>query len=153
MSADNIDELYTDVRARALRHRESSTTGEIHRDMKLLYEFWSHFLCRNFNPTMYKEFRDLAAEDASKKIMDGTNSLISYYDETLNNKKKVIPEILARHYVDLVMKEKRNASSSSDRPAFKKLELSWRNGALEMKSRKRIIDLLPADLKDELDQR
>jgi la-related protein 1 len=149
MSKDNIDELYTDVRDRALRTREPPTSG-IHSDMKLLYEFWSHFLCRNFNPTMYYEFRKFALEDAENNIMDGTRSLISYYDETLNNKKKVIPEVLAGHYVDLVRLEK--ASSSADRPAFTKLRSSWRNGALDLKSRKRIGELVGPELKAELER-
>lgn len=152
ISKDNTDELYTTVRARALRNRETSISGETHPDMKLLYEFWSHFLCRNFNPTMYREFRRYAIADSDAHAMDGMKSLISYYDETLNNKKKVIPDVLASHYVDLVNHEKLLSGSNSDRPAFTKLRLAWRNGALDMRSRKKIDNLVDIALKAELER-
>lgn len=152
ISKDNTDELYLVVRARALKNRELSVAGETHPDMKLLYEFWSHFLCRNFNPTMYLEFRNYAMSDAENNAMDGMKSLISYYDETLNNRKKVIPDGLARHYVDLVKHEKLTTDPSSDRPAFAKLRAAWRNGALDVKSRKKIDNLVDGALKEELDR-
>jgi la-related protein 1 len=152
ISKDNTDELYTSVRARALRNRELSVSSETHPDMRLLYEFWSHFLCRNFNPTMYREFRQYAVADADANATAGMKSLISYYDETLNNKKKVIPDALARHYVDLVNLEKLSAESHSDRPAFTKLRSAWRNGALDMRSRKKIDNLVDPGLKAELER-
>jgi la-related protein 1 len=149
---NDADELYLDVRARALKNRELSIPGETHPDMKLLYEFWSHFLCRNFNPTMYFEFRNCALADAEKNAMDGLRSLISYYDETLNNRKKVIPDGLACHYVDLVKLEKITTDPGSDRPAFTKLRAAWRNGALDLKSRKKIDNLVDGILREELER-
>jgi la-related protein 1 len=121
--------------------------GETHPDMKLLYEFWSHFLCRNFNLTMYTEFRRYAYEDAQDNDMTGMKSLISYYDEILNSKKKVIPETLARHYVELVKNEE-----PGTRPAFEKLRAAWRNGALDMKSRKKIDNFVDPKLREELER-
>lgn len=152
MSKENTDELYIDVRARALKNRDSSLPGDTHPDMKLLYEFWSHFLCRNFNPTMYSEFRQYAIADAETNALDGLRSLISYYDETLNNRRKVIPDVLARHYVDLVKNEMLTTEAGLERPAFTKLRLAWRNGALDVKSRKKIDNLVDGALRAELDR-
>jgi la-related protein 1 len=149
---DNDDELYTTVRARALMSRESSAPGETHPDMKVLYEFWSHFLCRNFNPKMYTEFRQFAIEDAKENTLDGMKSLISYYDEILISKKKVIPDVLALHYVDLVKDERATAQPNADRPAFAKLRGAWRNGALDLKSRKKIDGLVDQQLREELER-
>ncbi|CAG8953506.1 hypothetical protein HYFRA_00010256 [Hymenoscyphus fraxineus] len=143
----NSRESYTSFRARALKNRDITAAGETHPDMKLLYEFWSHFLCRNFNIGMYSEFRQYAFEDASVKATNGLKNLVSYYDEVLNSKKKVIPETLARHYVDLV-----KAEDSDDRPAFQRLRAAWRNGALDMKSRKKIDNYVDAELREELEK-
>lgn len=95
---------------------------------------------------MYLEFRDCAAQDAQNGAMKGMRNLISYYDEILNSKRKVIPECLARHYVDLVQQE----NSAGDRPAFEKLRAAWRNGALDVKSRKQIDNLIGPQLREEL---
>ena len=146
-SEHNEEELYTAFRARALKNREASAPGETHPDMKLLYEFWSHFLCRNFNATMYSEFRRYAWEDAEVNAKSGMKNLITYYDEILNSKKKVIPELLARHFVELVKKEDPN-----DRPGFERLRAAWRNGALDMKSRKKIDNLVDPKLREELER-
>ncbi|KAK0115152.1 hypothetical protein ONS96_013618 [Cadophora gregata f. sp. sojae] len=148
VSPGSSEELYTKFRARALQHRETSPPGESHADMKLLYEFWSHFLCRNFNAAMYQEFRNFAFEDAQSKAMSGVNSLISYYAEVLSSKKKVIPSVLALHYVDLV----KNEDPSGPRPALEKLRVAWRDGALDMKSRKRIDNLVDSKLREELER-
>ena len=151
VSEQNTEELYTTFRARALKHRDSSTQGETHADMKLLYEFWSHFLCRNFNFTMYSEFRKYAYADAEQKALAGLTNLTSYYDEILNSKKKVIPGSLAEHYVELVRYEQ-SSETKDNRNAFNKLRAAWRNGALDLKSRKKIDGFLDPSLKEELER-
>jgi la-related protein 1 len=141
-------EPYTTFRERALRNRNKASDGETHYDMKALYEFWSHFLVRNFNPQMYHDFRTFAREDALQKQTDiGINCLITYYDHSLNNKSKTIPGDLARHYVDLV----RNEDTTKERNGFNKLRAALRNGALNPKSRKKIEGFIDPDLKEALE--
>lgn len=139
-------ELYTTLHTRALKRRENSKPGETHPDMKVLYGFWSHFLVRNFNLSMYYDFRQYAFEDSRRQDLTGITNLITYYDEILNSKKKIIPEALAAHYVDLVKNEE-----AGERPAFQKLRAAWRNGALDLKSRKRIDNLVGTQLREELE--
>ncbi|KAF8858120.1 hypothetical protein BDZ45DRAFT_407865 [Acephala macrosclerotiorum] len=148
VSEHNSEELYSSFRARTLKNRDASVPGETHPDMDLLYEFWSHFLCRNFNAQMYSEFREYALQDSHNNAMNGVKNLITYYDEILNSKKKVIPEILARHYVELVQQE----DAAGERPAFEKLRVAWRNGALDIKSRKQIGNLIDSKLREDLDR-
>jgi len=80
--------------------------------------------------------------------MFGMTNLVAYYDEVLNSKRKTIPEILARHYVDLVKGE----DPLKERPGFAKLRAAWRNGALDMKSRKRVDNFVDAKLREELER-
>jgi la-related protein 1 len=144
----NRNEPYTSLHARAIRARQNDAPGELNHDMKVMYNFWAHFLVRNFNPRMYEEFRRYASEDAARQSMTGVNLLATYYDEILNSKKRTIPEVFAKHYVELVKGE----DPTKERFGFTKLRLAWRNGALDMKSRKKISDFIDADLKEELER-
>lgn len=59
----------------------------------------------------------------------------------------MIPEVFARHFVDLVKLE-----SSEDRPAFERLRAAWCNNALDLESRKNIDNFVDAKLREDLER-
>ena len=129
--------------------RRNAGPGECPYELQVLYQFWSHFLIRHFNTTMYEEFRQLAHEDVSRGMSDaGMKHLIAYYSEAVNNH-RVIRDSVARHYVRLVAAED---ATKADRPAFEQLLRAWLNGATPLKNRKKIMDWMSEDLKAELDR-
>lgn len=98
---------YVDLRKKALDERHAVKAGETSRDMKNLYEFWSHFLVHSFNPKMYEEFRTCAIEDAGKEVPSrfGLKCLLQYYNELLHGDKqkpwgseRPVPEIFNLHH-------------------------------------------------------
>jgi la-related protein 1 len=96
---------------------------------------------------MYNEFRRFAFEDAAQEISDvGMRNLIKYYGESLSSQ-ATIRERIARHYVDLVKSENPDVG----RAAFKQLRSAWRNGALNLKNRKKIGEYIDNDLRELLE--
>ncbi|KAH8665753.1 hypothetical protein BGZ60DRAFT_341422, partial [Tricladium varicosporioides] len=91
--------------------------------------------------------RSIAEEihDENRQGRSLTNG--SHGSETSPDTLRLIPESLARHYVELVKSE-----DPTSRPAFERLRAAWRNGALDMKSRKKIDKLVDQDLREELER-
>ncbi|KKY32322.1 putative la domain family [Diaporthe ampelina] len=85
-SGDKITERYVDVRARALELRQSAAPGEVPDDMRRLYKFWAPFLVTKFNPSMYRDFRQLALEDATSETPSktGLGYLLQFYTNVLS---------------------------------------------------------------------
>lgn len=152
LPADLGHELYTHLRQKALSQREVAATGTCPYDMDVLYQFWSHFLIRNFNAQMYAEFRHFAEQDARERHNNvGITNLTKFYSEAVASQ-IAIRERIARDYIDYVLSENING----ERLALKQLRSAWRNGATNVKNRKKLSDLVDtnpaaAHLKAELD--
>lgn len=153
-SVDNLPQglvpyPYLQLRDEALQQRSEAVTGNCPKKLDILYQFWSHFLIRNFNGTMYAEFKRLAWEDGSDRYtFTGLENLAKFFHESLINKKAVVREQVAKDYVELV----NNMPKGLKEAPFRSLRSAWRDGSLNLKSRKRLSDMLDPLLKAKLDE-
>ncbi|ETN45322.1 uncharacterized protein HMPREF1541_09153 [Cyphellophora europaea CBS 101466] len=133
---------YFTARTEALQDRDHGVEGAL----EPMYSFWSNFLVKSFNLSMYNEFKELALEDQARGSDAGFQHLLSYYDGAL----KAVAPVSAVVAADLVALLRNETDAA--RPVFKMIRLAWRNGALNLKSRKRIQDNLNEDEKAQFDK-
>lgn len=131
---------YFSARAEAIQDREQGIDAA----MEPMYSFWSTFLVKRFNPSMYNEFKTLAAEDQARGDERGIKYLLRYYDGALVEKAPISTHV-AQDLVDLLRKE-----TDPSRPVFKLLRQAFRDGAFHVRSRKRIQDILNTEEKTEV---
>ena len=143
-------EPYVQLRLKALDQRNHAATGTCPYDLDVLYQFWCHFLLRNFNNRMYSEFKHFAHEDARERHnATGLQNLLRYYSRSLLSQKDHIRDRVCKDYVELVKSEPPLLEGA----AFKQLRSAWRNGALFLKNRKKLADIVDEQLKERLDKK
>ncbi|KAM3419042.1 hypothetical protein BST61_g4997 [Cercospora zeina] len=116
-------EPYVHLRLKALKQRDEASTGNCPYDLDVLYQFWSHFLIRNYNHRMYGEFQYYATDDAqSRNNHTGMQNLLQFYAKALASSTPIRDHIV-RDYVELVKME----PASTQGQGFKQLRQAWRN--------------------------
>jgi la-related protein 1 len=126
----------------SLQQREQGIEGA----MNPMYSFWANFLVDKFNDGMYTEFKKLADSDFEEGDVIGMQHLINYYHGALKSQ-AALSEHVVTDLVTLLREEK-----EPNRPVFKMLRMAWRDGALNLKTRKRIGDILTDAEKSEFDK-
>ncbi|KAK4507491.1 hypothetical protein PRZ48_001226 [Zasmidium cellare] len=140
-------EPYFQLHQKALDQRKQAATGTCPYDLDVLYQFWSHFLIRNFNRRMYAEFKTLAHGDAEERHNKvGLQNLVQFYAKSLDSS-STIRDHVANDYVQLV----KNEPQITKDLAFKQLRSAWRNGALNLKNRKKLTEILDEPLRAQLE--
>lgn len=140
-----IHEDYLTLREQALSQRAE---GRFDGACIPLYPFLAEFLTvpHQFNVNMYEDFKTWAVEDQEKGNSNGKIYLVKFYDAMLSSKTAMTVR-LATDIIDIARKE-----PAGDRPVWLKLRAAWRNGATNMKTRKRLTDLLSTEEQTELDR-
>ncbi|KIW67537.1 hypothetical protein PV04_06781 [Phialophora macrospora] len=111
-----------------------------------LYNFWTDFLVDKFNLGMYQEFKNTAVSDLQEGNDSGMSHLVRYFGKVLSGPVP-ISERLAVDMVHLSREEQ-----SDKRPVLQVMRAAWRNGATNMKTIKRLGDVLNTEEKAELDK-
>jgi hypothetical protein len=136
------DQTYQSLHDVAFQQRQHGVEGAL----EPLYSFWSDFLVDKFNVGMYQEFKTAATNDLQQGNGSGMSHLVQYYGKLLGGPIPV-SERLAADMVNLLREEK-----GEDRALFHALRTAWRNGATNMKTIKRLGEVLTAEEKAELDK-
>lgn len=134
-------QTYQSLHDIAVQQRDQGVDGAL----EPLYAFWSNFLVDKFNVGMYEEFKSMALGELGEGNDSGSKHLSRYYSQLLNNSLPMTDRI-ATDLVTLARQEK-----DSSRPVFHMIRLAWRNGATNLKTRKRLGDLLTIEEKTEFD--
>ncbi|KAF2746420.1 hypothetical protein M011DRAFT_478042 [Sporormia fimetaria CBS 119925] len=143
---NSIYEPYSELLHNAIKQRQTAPHGSCPHDMDILYQFWSHFLVRNFNLHMYQEFRHYALDDSRLRgSNNGLTHLISFYGEALLSTAIPIRETVARHYVELV-------GSDRSSEAFIQLREAMKDSTLHPRDRSLIYKLMDPDLRAAIDE-
>lgn len=145
MKPGYIHEDYLVLRDQALNQRAENHFGGA---LLVLYPLWADFLAvpHQFNVGMYEEFKTWALEDAEKGNDNGKKYLVKFYDAMLGGN-NAMTERISNDIVNIA-----RAESGSNRQTWLKLRGAWRNGATNLKTRKRLADLLTVEEREELDR-
>ncbi|QIX02476.1 hypothetical protein AMS68_007993 [Peltaster fructicola] len=136
-------EPYFQLHGKAIEQRNHAASGTCPYDLDVLYQFWSHFLIRNFNNSMYSEFVHLAHDDAAQRLSTvGQDNLVKFYDEAIKSTNS-IPLRVAQDYAAFAHTESKKENSN----VFESMHRTWRDGALNLRNRKRVSDLLDSEVK------
>ena len=147
LPSDLTPEPYVQLRLKALEQRSHAATGTCPYDLRVLYQFWSHFLVRNFNNRMYSEFKYYADADAKERVsLEGQKNLIKYYVEAVRSANP-IPTRVVNDYIELVKAE----GPSPESTLFTSLQAAWSNKALNLRNRKTLTDCIDQTLKAQLE--
>ncbi|EXJ77633.1 hypothetical protein A1O3_09861 [Capronia epimyces CBS 606.96] len=136
------DQTYQSLHDVAFQQRQLGVEGAL----EPLYSFWSDFLMDKFNVGMYQEFKSTAVNDVQQGNGGGMAHLVRFYGKLLGGPVPV-SERLASDMVALLREDK-----SKDRAIFHALRTAWRNGATNLKTIKRLRDVLTAEEKADLDK-
>ena len=143
-----VHESYNVFREQAFKQRQSSTSDDGHQDMDVLYQFWSHFLIRNFNAGMYNEFKGLAFDDvSSRESTRGLDNLVHFYDAALSSNRAISDEV-AQDLVTLVKTE----STEDGHIILQRLRSAWKDEMFNLENRKKIDRVLDDELRAELER-
>ncbi|KIW82483.1 hypothetical protein Z517_05510 [Fonsecaea pedrosoi CBS 271.37] len=137
-----FDQTYLSLHDVAFQQRQMGVDGAL----EPLYNFWTDFLVDKFNVGMYQEFKTTAIGDLLEGSDSGMSHLVRYFGKLLSAPVP-ISERLASDMINLYREEK-----PDNRPVFHALRAAWRNGATNLKTIKRLGDVLSAEEKAELDK-
>lgn len=140
-----IHEDYVTLREQAWKQRAENHFGGA---LLVLYPLWADFLAvpHQFNVAMYEDFKSWALEDEEKGNDNGKKYLVKFYDAMLGGNNAMSDRIST----DIVAIAR--GESGGNRPTWSKLRGAWRNGATNLKTRKRLADLLTPEEREELDR-
>ena len=96
---------------------------------------------------MYNDFRFFARDDVTQGCQFGMDHLLDYYEHALFQTERPVRKRVAGDFVNLA----RNEDVHGDRPVFKRLRATWRNGEMNIRSRKLLQEAMDPELKSSLD--